>query len=1226
MADRPPFILAFAGDNQGCGFHRVMMPLASLVEAGVADGRIDLAIWPDEVGVACKPDVVVWQRQVEDAQIEAMARWRKLLPDAVFIYELDDYLDDIPSASFHASFMPTDIKSRIARALNYCDRITTTTIPMSHWLETLAPKDCQIDVVPNALPVARLRERKARTSGKLRIGFAGGISHTGDLTLLRQAMETIGEEVTWVFFGMSPDDPPCTVEFHEGVATTLYLDKMASLDLDLMLAPLDDNPFNRCKSNLRLIEAAAVGAAIIAQDLPPYHVHNPPVFGYASTPEEWTERIREFIASTPTQRQRSADLLRTWAGRHYTLERLMQTRMNAWLPVGSPPWRPSAVNKAQWSQEKLVVACGDPADTRARMPFLAPFRMVTEGLVSACKAALTLGTDVLWMRSATTFDEVCLDRLKKLANVEKTTATAVPLATDGVNGFPQVEQWTPLPPAAVAVLAKLTSEQFGERSLPVNAPCGPVIYLSARALGMLGIPDVAGAGGNEEQALLEWGLRAATRGWKHEQALGAFAGSLNQPVQPTVEQATRIHARGLGERLQNPPEESRLAGVERAMLELRLLREQWGGPRPGSMGFGNDYAAWSLLRQVQDAWHGSRSRMLKPVRVRDFRAEKDWADDDYVVFVDETVELKDAEYWFEAALDGKHKVRPLVLYGDHDSIIGGKASPEFKTDFDPLLFLAQDYISPICAIHANLISDVPANRTDLFQTILQAYVTHGRKVFHHIPRILGSMEINSEPETMALETLERQLVIEKTFGKNVKVTASRHIIGCLTVTHEWKHLVDTAPLVSIIVPTLGSGRLIQPCVATILQHTAYPNYEIIVVQNGSQRIEPDLAESAKNDPHVRIVRYDEEFNWSKINNWAIRVHARGDYIVTMNDDVCIASRHWLDFLMGHAVLPNVGVVGAKLVHPAGMVQHVGVVCHNGIAGHMHKGVPNGQAGHLGRALLSHEAVAVTGACMLFSRACFEDINGFDTTLSHNYNDTVFCVSLHKRGFINIVETAAELLHPEASSRPESSTPEGRALLAKDNARLIRLCPDPDPYWNPNMAIAVSPDGMSIQGLNADTLAWTDFTPQPSSRRVLLVNDRPGPEGAILDVLHSGDVPFLADLSGFNLKLISPGPQNVQPWDIRDYGRMSRELKILGIDKIILRSLVGTNGAAPPVEALRTLSSDVIDIEVDIQPLDLALMAPWLVSDGRVNEEKTFGYVNMEAWKAAYEDATCIDGE
>ena len=381
-------------------------------------------------------------------------------------------------------------------------------------------------------------------------------------------------------------------------------------------------------------------------------------------------------------------------------------------------------------------------------------------------------------------------------------------------------------------------------------------------------------------------------------------------------------------------------------------------------------------------------------------------------------------------------------------------------------------------------------------------------------------------------------------------------------------------------------------------------------------------ESTRNNSRVHVVHYDandEAFNWSRINNWAIRVHSTAPYILTMNDDVCVVPKtDWLGAMMGHAVRPDVGVVGAKLVHPQGVIQHIGVVCHKGIAGHMHKGMPLGQAGHLGRAVLAHEATAVTGACMLFSRTAFNAVGGFDASLSHNYNDTVFCLQQRRQGQRIIVETAAELMHPEASTRPNSRLPEGLALLQRDNARLTKINFEPDPYWNPNMGLTALPDGLSIQGLNGDSLAWTDFSPTPHSQRILLVNDKPGPEGSVLKVLKEGAVPFMADLSGFSLRLIAPATNSMSPWDIRDVIRLNEELKELGIDRIVLRSLVGVDGAAPPVETLRAFASDRLNIPVVIDAHDLTLMAPWLIDDGRVNEDRLFGLVDLATWRAAYD--------
>ena len=462
--DRPPFILAFLADTQGCGFHRIMMPLGSLVQTGAVDGRIDMQIWPDEVVLAAAPDVIVWQRQVEDAQLEVMERWRKLLPRTLFVYEVDDHLGEVPDASHHASYMPPDIVDRIAKGMSFCDRVTTTTEPLADWLRSLGARD--VRVVPNGLPQERLKEHKPNPRNRIRIGFAGGISHGGDLEIIRHVMETVHEEVTWVFFGMQPEKPSARTEFHEGVSVQDYLDKMASLDIDLMLAPLENNEFNRCKSNLRLIETGAIGASVIAQDMPCYHLDEPPVFAYVNTPEEWTDAVQRFILTSQADRERNASKLQSWVGRHYTLERLVARRLSAWLPEPGKQeyWKPMPAREAM---EPPVIACLNAHDVADRLPFLKRHRVIDTGLEDACRRAINMGTGVLWLRPATTIDEGSWERMLAAAATAPSVSTVVPLACDGWNSFPEQQKWNPMPPEVGTSIAMIVGEQLAGRRLIV---------------------------------------------------------------------------------------------------------------------------------------------------------------------------------------------------------------------------------------------------------------------------------------------------------------------------------------------------------------------------------------------------------------------------------------------------------------------------------------------------------------------------------------------------------------------------------------------------------------------------------------------------------------------------------------------------------------------------------------------------------------------------------------
>jgi GT2 family glycosyltransferase len=1241
-SDRPPFILVISSDNQGCSYHRLQLPLGLLAASNLAEGRIEMGHWPDDLLAAVNPDVIVWQRAVEDHQFDHMRRYRRLLPNALFVYELDDHLGAVPPASFHAGYIPPHLPERVGQGLSLCDRATTTTEPLAQWLRTLS--DTPVLVVPNAVPMARLKERAPRLSGKLRIGWAGGISHAGDLELLRPAMEAIGEEVQWVFMGMQPTDPPCRVQFHPGTSPHQYLDALLSLDLDLALAPLEDNVFNRCKSNLRLLESACIGVPVIAQASLPYGDGAPPVFSYADTPTDWTDAIRSFIAASPAQRDTSARNLRAWAGRHHTLEGTRQARLEAWTTVPASTssarrrWSPAPPVIGGAGHDSFVVACPGGVDRSALPTFMRTLKShrFHDSLTSACQASLRSGANVLWLRPGTGIDETGWNRLSACLTGtnqqgEAIVASATPLSSDGANAFPHPSQYVVVTPQSEAAIRRIAARRMVGRTLRVAAPSGPCVLLSATALAAFGIPDPSGIG--DEAALLEWGLRLIPKGMAHVQAPDAYCASLAPPAPLSPLANLRIQGRGHAQYAQTPPEP--LLPDDREAMELALLREQWAGPKPGIMGFDNDYATWSALKGdpvvTGGPPDGTHSLFIRRVvfgqPVRD--------DVKWLVFVDTDVTLR--TYAVAVLMQAIRRAPPgvRVVYADHDMPQGGKPTPDFKPDFDLELFLARDYITPVCAVRADSFSKPPTDRADLFRIVLSIAATPGvgRDAFAHVPTVLATVADGESPEVKAMYALQRQIAVQEYYGAGVTVEARRDLPGALKVVHQWRSAtMQDAPLVSIIIPTLGKGRLIQPCINTIRSLTAYPNWEIVVVHNGPLA-EPELGDGILADPRVRVIRWDPPsggtFNWSIACNIGARYagntgtsFARDNYYCFLNDDVCVASRDWLDAMLGHAVRPSTGAVGARLLHPMGVYQHVGVICHEGIAGHLHKGLPLGNPGYWGIATLTHECSAVTGACLLVSRDNFDLVQGFSEAFPLNYGDVDFCLRLRKRNRINITEAAAELVHPEGTTRSEGvdfTDYEVIRSLAQDNARLAALHPGPDPYWNPNLAIGMVQGGINIQGLNCDALSWPQTAPSPEAPRVLLLNDLPGMAGRVLETVRSGGVPFVADLSGFHIRLVAPSAVNTPLWDVRDPARLASGLAALGITRVVLRSLVGSAGAAAPVETLRCLTTirDAHRIEVVVDAIDDLTVAPWL-EPVRSNDSRTFGLVDTIAWHWAYE--------
>jgi glycosyltransferase involved in cell wall biosynthesis len=227
--------------------------------------------------------------------------------------------------------MPKDILKSLRKALALTDRFVVSTEPLA---EQFAGFHDDIRVVPNRLPVdwwGSLTSRRRR-SAKPRVGWAGGISHRGDLELIIEVVRALANEVEWVFMGMCPDAlRPLVHEFHEGVPIEQYPAKLASLDLDLALAPLEDNVFNACKSNLRLLEYGACGFPVVCSDIVCYR-GDLPVTRVRNRFKEWTDAIRMHLADLDAT-AKMGDALRAAVHRDWLLtgDNLRAWR-DAWLP------------------------------------------------------------------------------------------------------------------------------------------------------------------------------------------------------------------------------------------------------------------------------------------------------------------------------------------------------------------------------------------------------------------------------------------------------------------------------------------------------------------------------------------------------------------------------------------------------------------------------------------------------------------------------------------------------------------------------------------------------------------------------------------------------------------------------------------------------------------------------------------------------------------------------
>lgn len=324
-----PRVLALPADDSGSGIYRVCLPAGAATEKDLAAVRI-AAGYPapvqfERLGI----QALFSQRQVDDNHLQALAELRDLLPGLRVVMDFDDLLTAVSPHSYHHRTMWKDMPQRLRALGGMIDCLTVSTAPLA---EEMLAYHADVRHIPNGIDPRLWVPRPApvRAGGaKLRVGWAGGISHAGDLKQIEKVVAELAGEVDWVFLGMTLDSlQPYLTEFHLGVPFADYPRKLAELDLDLAIAPLELNRFNECKSNLRLLEYGALGIPVVATDILPYRC-GLPVTLVDNRPQSWLRAIRERIGERDAL-QRDGAILREAVLRDWTLEKTLPAWVSAW--------------------------------------------------------------------------------------------------------------------------------------------------------------------------------------------------------------------------------------------------------------------------------------------------------------------------------------------------------------------------------------------------------------------------------------------------------------------------------------------------------------------------------------------------------------------------------------------------------------------------------------------------------------------------------------------------------------------------------------------------------------------------------------------------------------------------------------------------------------------------------------------------------------------------------
>lgn len=408
-----------------------------------------------------------------------------------------------------------------------------------------------------------------------------------------------------------------------------------------------------------------------------------------------------------------------------------------------------------------------------------------------------------------------------------------------------------------------------------------------------------------------------------------------------------------------------------------------------------------------------------------------------------------------------------VLYTDEDKVsMDGRHyfDPNFKPDFNLFRLRENNYICHIFVVKKSLTDETGLLRSEFdgaqdFDFILRCCekaqkITHIPKVLYHWRCHMDSTAADPSSKAYAYEA-GRKAVREhyQRLGIDAKVE--------MTERPGWyrSHVkVQGNPLISVIIPNKDHTDDLELCLFSMTRKSTYRNYEILIVENNSEKEETFEYYRKLPDryPKARVLTWEKEFNYSAINNFAAK-EAKGEYLLFLNNDVEILTPDWMEEMLQNCQQENVAAVGAKLYYPDDTIQHAGVVLGlGGIAGHIMCRASKEDPGYFGRMISVQEISAVTAACMMVKKSDFDAVGGLDETFQVAFNDIDLCMKFRAAGKKIIFTPYAELYHYESKSRGLEDTPEKQFRFDKEVKRFQEKWAQQlemgDPYYSPNLSV------------------------------------------------------------------------------------------------------------------------------------------------------------------------------
>lgn len=386
----------------------------------------------------------------------------------------------------------------------------------------------------------------------------------------------------------------------------------------------------------------------------------------------------------------------------------------------------------------------------------------------------------------------------------------------------------------------------------------------------------------------------------------------------------------------------------------------------------------------------------------------------------------------------------------------------FKPDFSADMLRSYNYICHFTAFSRKLYETVGGFRSEFdgsqdYDIILR--LTEKASNIVHIPEILYfwrchgasvASDISAKPYTLVAARAALSEHLQRV-GLEGEVTDST-----VPSTYRIRYAIKGKPLVSVIIPNKDHITELDLCLSSMYEKSTYRNFEVIVVENNST--DPatfDYYRSiVEKYERLRVVKWEHEFNYSKINNFGFG-YVEGEYVILLNNDIEIITPEWIEEMLMLAQREDVGTVGMMLYYPDQTVQHAGVIIGIGdVAGHSHKYFPRGDNGYFSRLTVVQDYSAVTAAALMIPTSVYREVGGLEESFAVAFNDVDLCMKVKEKGYHILWTPYAEAYHYESKSRgyEDDKAKIERFYKEVDNfkSRWSDVLAAPDPYYNPNL--------------------------------------------------------------------------------------------------------------------------------------------------------------------------------